>query len=265
MQCGRVLFDDFHVEDAQSQNQKFPAECVAGPMSPQEKLLEFMIFDLSSCVTPDIPICTPRTCAQQNIQCGPTGDGCGNVIQCGNCTPPQTCGGGGTPGHCGGNNMCMPASCASQHLNCGPAGDGCGNAIDCGTCMPPNTCGGGGVPGVCGTGGPGTDGGLGNLDGGSGGCVPLTCADQQFTCGLAGDGCGGVINCGACPDNTTCGGAGVPGQCGHGPCTPNTCAMAMANCGPIADGCGGLLQCGSCTAPQICGGSGTPNVCGTRF
>jgi hypothetical protein len=46
--------------------------------------------------------CTPKTCAQQGFDCGPVGDGCGNIIQCGTCQAPQTCGGGGKPNVCGG-------------------------------------------------------------------------------------------------------------------------------------------------------------------
>ena len=30
-------------------------------------------------------VCQPESCASQNIACGPAGDGCGNVLQCGSC------------------------------------------------------------------------------------------------------------------------------------------------------------------------------------
>ncbi|HSQ64556.1 MAG TPA: hypothetical protein VLM85_15135, partial [Polyangiaceae bacterium] len=93
--CGRVIFSDFHVANAGSAGLTFPAECTAGPMTPQEKALEYMIWDLASCVPPPpSPSCTPLTCAQQNVQCGPAGDGCGNLLNCGPCVAPQTCGGG---------------------------------------------------------------------------------------------------------------------------------------------------------------------------
>ncbi|MGH7269386.1 MAG: hypothetical protein ACREJ3_03065 [Polyangiaceae bacterium] len=47
-------------------------------------------------------MCTPLTCAQENIACGPAGDGCGNIIpSCGTCTGLLTCGGGGIGGQCG--------------------------------------------------------------------------------------------------------------------------------------------------------------------
>jgi hypothetical protein len=54
-QCGRVVFSDFHVEDASrnpSTNVIFPEECLPNaPMTPQEKLLEFMLFDLTACAS----------------------------------------------------------------------------------------------------------------------------------------------------------------------------------------------------------------------
>ena len=80
-----------------------------------------------------------KSCAQQNIGCGPAGDGCGNELQCGACTSPQSCGGGGVPGQCGvlDGGSCVPVTCASQGISCGPAGDGCGNLQQCGSCTPP--------------------------------------------------------------------------------------------------------------------------------
>ena len=37
--------------------------------------------------------CRPLTCSQIGATCGKQGDGCGNVLDCGNCAPGQTCGG----------------------------------------------------------------------------------------------------------------------------------------------------------------------------
>jgi hypothetical protein len=52
-QCGKVVFSDFHVAElARNRNANFPASCgnPAVPMTPQEKALEFMLFDLSACI-----------------------------------------------------------------------------------------------------------------------------------------------------------------------------------------------------------------------
>jgi len=134
-QCGRVLFSDFHVSDANAGGTTFPNECTAGPMTPQEKTLEFMLFDLASCVGPPLSSCTPKTCAELGVTCGASGDGCddGVVLDCGSC------------------NACTPRTCSEANASCGVIGDGCGGTVDCGPCADGTTCGGGGVPNQCGT------------------------------------------------------------------------------------------------------------------
>jgi hypothetical protein len=125
-QCGRVVFSDWHADHLNggpnynncsfvtpgpppylSKGLTFPTECDNGPMTPQEAVLEFMLFDLTACVQPYTPLCTPSTCAAQGIQCGPAGDGCGNLLQCGTCPTGETCGGGG-PSKCGKTATCTP-------------------------------------------------------------------------------------------------------------------------------------------------------------
>ena len=58
-QCGRVVFSDLHVGAASNDyggsigSGVTPSGCGTGALSPQEDALEFMIFDLASCVTPN--------------------------------------------------------------------------------------------------------------------------------------------------------------------------------------------------------------------
>ncbi|MEI9940165.1 MAG: hypothetical protein WDO69_23335 [Pseudomonadota bacterium] len=171
LQCGRVLFSDFHVEDANEYDKTFPeycgktctaanaatqcgtgGKCVSGycltPMTPQEKLLEYMIFDLGSCVPPP-ETCKPKTECPAGEDCGYAPDGCGGLISCGVCKAGETCGGGTppVPNKCGkGTTTCVLETCAVQGLECGPAADGCGDKIDsCGTCSAGELC----VQGKC--------------------------------------------------------------------------------------------------------------------
>jgi hypothetical protein len=48
-QCGRVLYNEYHVENpvGSPAGKVFPVECAAGGMTPQEKLLEYMLFELT--------------------------------------------------------------------------------------------------------------------------------------------------------------------------------------------------------------------------
>jgi hypothetical protein len=74
--------------------------------------------------------CTPTTCAGAGAECGTIDDGCGGHPDCGECSGPETCGGGqpGVPNICG----CTPepdtTTCAGK---CGPVTNNCGQEIDC--------------------------------------------------------------------------------------------------------------------------------------
>ncbi len=109
--------------------------------------------------------------------------------------------------------------------------------------------------------------------GGNGtGCVPKTCAELGANCGSVGDGCGTLIECGACIDGQTCGAAG-PNVCGVGTCTPKDCATQGFTCGQQGDTCGNALTCGECAGACVAGvcqvagtggtGTGTGGAAGT--
>src|SRR6185503_21342287 len=59
-QCGKVVFTDIHIKesvgatggDKAGTGNPFPSGCNTKPTSPQGKALEFLFFDLSSCVEP---------------------------------------------------------------------------------------------------------------------------------------------------------------------------------------------------------------------
>jgi hypothetical protein len=166
----------------------------------------------------DAGTCIPRDCADAGANCGPSGDGCGGLINtCGTCTGLDFCGGGGVPSQCGHTVTCTPRTCAMANATCGTIGDGCGGTVMCGNCTAPQSCGGGGMPNKC----------------GQPACNPFTCAQLGANCGQQGDGCGGVtVSCGSCTNGQICGGAGIPNVCGNnvpdsGICT-NLCLQQNA-------------------------------------
>jgi hypothetical protein len=102
--------------------------------------------------------CVPQTCAGLGASCGDVGDGCGGVLQCGDCMAPLTCGGGGEPNVCGGptcqpvgagcmtSSACCTMSCQDGVCECGPGTTACMGVCEdlqtdpanCGMCF--NAC-----------------------------------------------------------------------------------------------------------------------------
>lgn len=80
----------------------------------------------------------PTTCATAGFECGELVNGCGSTVSCGDCIPPQFCGGGGVANRCGG--WCVPQTCISLGAQCGDLDDGCGRPLHCGDCPPGQTC-----------------------------------------------------------------------------------------------------------------------------
>jgi hypothetical protein len=183
-------------------------------------------------------VCVPAKCPTG--ACGQLGDGCGNVLDCGNDCPSSApvCGGGG-PNVCG-VNACKPIAACGIGQNCSTIPDGCASTVPCGTCGTGQACAGDGTPNRC--------------------CTPKTTCPAGLDCGTYPDGCGGAISCGTCTGQKVCGGGGIPNHCGAKgtSCTTKTCADLKKSCGTISNGCDGVIpSCGICATGHTC----IDNVC----
>ena len=203
-----------------------------------------------------------RTCAGEGAECGTIEDGCGNEVDCG-----ATCPGQGEVCHL--NKCCLPATCQGEGVDyCGTRNLGCGvTDYDCGSCAEPFGC----QSGVCvchattsceaegAECGVIFDGcetvtcpdqctGQEACDGTQCVCQPLTECPGAYECGTIPDGCDtGTVSCGAaCEDGLTC----VENMC---ECVPITTECdATYECGVILDECGNEISCGTCEAGYEC-------------
>src|SRR2546423_3000351 len=97
------------------------------------------------------------TCTVSGGQyCRSINDGCGGILECGDCPAGQQCGTADANKHVciSADPNCKPLTCDQPGGRlCGKIGDGCGGPLDCGdSCPSGQSCGGGGTANVCGAG-----------------------------------------------------------------------------------------------------------------
>jgi hypothetical protein len=187
--------------------------------------LVLVLVLLASCYSPELAPCTVR--CRLTFDC-PSGMACGDDKFCHADTNEAAC-------------PCKPLKCSDVPGACGAMPDTCGQIVQCGDCSTAgHECGGGGIPNVCGD---------------PGNCMPLAC--EPGACGAGTDSCGNPRTCPDCPLGKKC----EAGQCV--PCTPR-CVAGSLKCGD--DGCG--RSCGDCPDDRWncvpSAGAGSPGVCCIR-
>jgi hypothetical protein len=218
----------------------------------------------------DGAICVALGCDELGYECGETFDNCGDPLNCNlgdvsPCITPERCGGDPDKGRfkCG----CKPRAdaCEAQGAQCGVV-DECGNQVDCGKCADGKLC---LASNIC-------------------ACTPNSNPCGTRVCGMASDGCGKKVACGANAGACPSGSCSVDGHCTcrtkaeacagqtgaysengcsydckvDATCTPdNVTACAGAECGTALNNCGETVNCGllagacfpgsTCVGPQF--------------
>ncbi len=202
---------------------------------------EGLVCDLIThlCITP------LATCKDLDADCGTIKNSCGDRLDCGYCPAHQEC----DPD----TNKCIPCD---ETITCADLGYECGNVwLGCGPSSITVTC-------------PGCTTGLCNpfFNTCEPDCQPGTVEDicgealllKGVECGQISNGCGGIVDCGLCPDGEACGVEGVANRC-EPISAPQECIAAGRNCGTVTSACGGIIHCGECTGDDVCNENG---VCG---
>ena len=195
--------------------------------------------------------CTPKTCAQLARSCGDADDGCGGTLHCGACAPGQTCVGGGcveVPSSSGKAELTY-ASCMQRidaNMNMMAKESTCKLLVD--PSVPVATLAwektvyeSNGWPNAAAM-------AQEQIDARTA-CKPKTCAQLARSCGAGDDGCGGTLDCGACPAGTKC----LAGKCIAAEAKipgAETCAVQGQSVTKASDCCAGLeLRDGKCELP----------------
>jgi len=202
------------------------------------------------CVTP------LTTCIQLGAECGELRNTCGLFVDCGTCPAGKICNAG--------THRCeaCPAGlkCADLGFQCGEVWLGCGaktSTTNCGTCPASETC--NTTLHVC-----------------EPRCTPAPkaeiCAARGAECDPVSDGCGGMVNCGACPTGQQCGISGLGNRCSAPPPSVNCISFGYECLRPgekLTTACGETVSCGTCPTGQVCranhkcGPPCNPKTCGS--